>query len=246
VIFAAFCAGQVGSLAYDNVRARRPRWMLFTAAARSKVHRDSLDHDDHRGLGHRVDAGSGIAAPNGGVAADGYHAAAFGEMRRRLDGQESGPHVDVQHEVEFLQADGLKIAQTQDGHVDDNDVEATKLVHRLGDGVADRRWICAVCLDRKASSAFRLNRSDRVGCFVRHRYISQTDIGALPRQASGSSGTDTTSRAEHDRDFASQPTIFTHLVAPISTDQSITARTNVRMAVSKGQRDFRRSTTNRA
>ena len=86
-------------------------------------------------------------------------------MRRcRLDGQENAPHVDVQHEVEFLQADGLKIATSQDTCVDDNDVETTKLGYRLGDGVADRRWICAVCLDRKAGSAFLLDRSYRVGC----------------------------------------------------------------------------------
>jgi hypothetical protein len=46
-------------------------------------------------------------------------------MRRRLDGQENAPHVDVQHEVEFLQADGLKIAHSKDTRVDDNDVETT-------------------------------------------------------------------------------------------------------------------------
>src|SRR6202011_689587 len=102
-------------------------------AARSEVDRDSLDHDGHRRLGHRVDAGSGIAAPNCGVAADGDHAAAFGEMRRcRLDGEENAPHVDVQHEVEFLQADSLEIAHAQDTRVDDNDIETTKLGYCLG------------------------------------------------------------------------------------------------------------------
>jgi hypothetical protein len=72
-------------------------------------------------------------------------------MRRHLDGQENAPHVDVQHGVDFLQADGLKIAHSQDTRVDDNDVETTKLGYRLGDGVADRRWVCAVCLDREAA-----------------------------------------------------------------------------------------------
>jgi hypothetical protein len=66
-------------------------------------------------------------------------------MRRgRLDGQENAPHVDVQHKVEFLQAYGLKIAQSQDTRVDDNNVETTKVGYRLDDGVADRRWICAL------------------------------------------------------------------------------------------------------
>ena len=130
--------------------------------------------------------------------------------RRRLYGQENAPHIDVQHEVEFLQADGLKIAQSQDARVDDNDIEATKLIHRLGDGVADRRWICAVCLDSEAGSAFLLDRSYRVGCLVWRRHVSQTDVGAFSRQASGSGGTDATRPAEHHRDFTGQFTIFTH------------------------------------
>jgi hypothetical protein len=72
-------------------------------------------------------------------------AAALGEMRcGRLDGQEDTPHVDVQHKVKFLQAYGLKIAQSQDTRVDDNNVETTKVGYRLDDGVADRRWICAL------------------------------------------------------------------------------------------------------
>ena len=130
--------------------------------------------------------------------------------RRRLDGQENAPHVDLQHDVEFLQADGLKIAHSEYTRVDDNDVETTKLGYRLGDGVADRRWICAVCLDREASSALLLDRSYRVGGFVRRRHISQTDVGALSRQASRSGCADATRPAEHDRDFAGQFTIFTH------------------------------------
>ena len=69
---------------------------------------------------------------------------------------------NVQHKVEFLQADGLKIAHSQDTRVDDNDVETTNLGNNLGDGVADRRWICAVCLDREAGSAFLLDRTYRV------------------------------------------------------------------------------------
>jgi len=88
-----------------------PGWdVVDSDAARSEVDRDSFDHDGHRRLGHRVDAGPRIAAPNCGVAADGDDAAAHGEMRRcRLDGQGNAPHVDVQHEVEFLHADGLKV-----------------------------------------------------------------------------------------------------------------------------------------
>ena len=164
----------------------------------------------------------------------------------RLDGQENAPHVDVQHEVEFLQADGLKIATSQDTCVDDNDVETTKLGYRLGDGVADRRWICAVCLDREAGSAFLLDRTYRVGCLVWRGHVSQNDVGAFSRQASGSGGTDATRPAEHHRDFTGQFTIFTHFLAPLLIDQSITVRAKGRMAVSKGQRDFRRSTRNRA
>jgi hypothetical protein len=128
----------------------------------------------------------------------------------RLDSQENAPHVDVQHAVEFLQADGLKIATSQDTRVDDNDVETTKLGYRLGDGVADRRWICAVCLDREAGSAFLLDRSYRLGRFVRRRHISQTDVGALSRQAAGSGGADATRPAEHHRDLTGQFTIFAH------------------------------------
>jgi pilus assembly protein Flp/PilA len=45
---------------------------------------------------------------------------------------------------ELLQSDGLKIAHSQDTRVDDNDVETTKLGYRLGDGVADRRWVCTI------------------------------------------------------------------------------------------------------
>jgi len=50
----------------------------------------------------------------------------------RLDGQENAPNVDVQHEVEFLQADRLKIATSQDTCVDDNDVEIVELAQAAG------------------------------------------------------------------------------------------------------------------
>jgi hypothetical protein len=72
----------------------------------------------------------------------------------------------------------------------------------------------AVCLDREAGSAFLLDRLYRVSRFVRRRHISQTDVGALSRQASGSGGADATRPAENDCRSAGQPTIFTHL-APL-------------------------------
>ena len=50
-----------------------------------------------------------------GLSGSRQDSAAFGEMRRcRLDGQENAAHVDVQHEVEFPQADGLKITPSLD------------------------------------------------------------------------------------------------------------------------------------
>jgi hypothetical protein len=62
-------------------------------------------------------------------------------MRRRLYGQENAPPVDLQHDVEFLQADGLKVAQSQDARVDDNDIEATKLDPPPWVTAPDRLWI---------------------------------------------------------------------------------------------------------
>jgi hypothetical protein len=114
--------------------------------------------------------------------------------------------------LQLSMPDGMRrlIATSQDTRVDDNDVETTNLGYRLGDGVADRCWICAVCLDREAGFAFPLDRSDRVARFVRRRHVGQTDVGALSRKAGGSGGADATRPAEHDRDFAGQFTIFTH------------------------------------
>ena len=119
-------------------------------------------------------------------------------MRRRLVGQENAPHLDLQHDVEFLQADGLKVAQSQDARVDDNDIEATKLIHRLGDGVAFRSavgsavsaliakpWFCLhSSIARTVPAALPIRRTDA-------RKV-KTDVGAFSRQASGSGGTDAT------------------------------------------------------
>jgi hypothetical protein len=86
--------------------------------------------------------------------------------------------------------------------------------------------------DREAGSALILDRSYRVGCFVRRRHIGQPTLAP--------------SSAKDDRDFAGQFTIFTHFLAPLLIDQSTTVRMKGRTAASEGQRDFRRSTTNRA
>ncbi|MDB5518922.1 MAG: hypothetical protein JWQ17_5680 [Tardiphaga sp.] len=71
--------------------------------------------------------------------------------------------LDRPHDVEFPQADGLKVAQSQDARVDDNDIEAIKLIHCLGEVEV---WLALRnCAPRQMGSAFSgpRRRSDCAG-----------------------------------------------------------------------------------